>query len=155
MVDIYGKRSMTYKVEGETILSNFDIITEAGGIGKVLVRDFPVTVSDNNGLQIECLGNGEDVFECGLEIISQNLIAVSAAPMSSAMWTDNGRDLQMAHRKGTREVRIRAPWCTPFELRVYAPDGTCVYRAQHEGADSILMLCPIDTSASMKVQTVS
>lgn len=66
--DAYTDRSMTYTVEGVIVLENFDISSEAGGTNKALVKEFPVTVSDGNGMRIDCGGSG-DVFECGLEVI--------------------------------------------------------------------------------------
>jgi hypothetical protein len=67
--DHFENRTMTYIAEGVTILENFDIVTEAGGTDKALVKDLQVTVSDGNGLELQCLGNGNDVFEGGIEII--------------------------------------------------------------------------------------
>lgn len=66
--DAYGDRQMTYVVEAKTVLENFDPVTAAGGANKAVVKEFPVTVADGNGLQIDCSGSG-DVFEAGIEII--------------------------------------------------------------------------------------
>jgi hypothetical protein len=68
LADEYANRTMTYIAEGDTILKNYDIVTEVGK-SKALVKDFTVEVTDGNGLQLECQGHGNDVFECGLEII--------------------------------------------------------------------------------------
>jgi plastocyanin len=69
LADEFENRDMTYKAEGVTILENFDIVTEAGGKNKALVKDFPVAVSDGNGLELQCTHASSDVFECGIEII--------------------------------------------------------------------------------------
>lgn len=66
--DAYTNRSMTFTVEGAVVLDAFDISSTAGGINRALVREFAVTVSDGNGLQIESTSGG-DVFEAGIEII--------------------------------------------------------------------------------------
>jgi hypothetical protein len=64
-----SSRAMRYTVEGTTVISNLSIIDEVG-VGKALVKDVLVSVTDGNGLQVECAeGGGNDVFECGLEII--------------------------------------------------------------------------------------
>jgi hypothetical protein len=64
-------RSMDYTVEGVLVIDNLCIATAAGGAA-VLVREFEVTVSDGNGLQIVCgKDQGNDVFEAGIEIISK------------------------------------------------------------------------------------
>ncbi|MBD3390653.1 MAG: hypothetical protein GF418_01395 [Chitinivibrionales bacterium] len=68
LADEHSDRTMTYIAEGRTILDNFDIVSEVGQ-NKALTKDFTVAVTDGNGLQLECNGNGGDVFECGLEII--------------------------------------------------------------------------------------
>ena len=39
-------RTFDVQLEGSTVLSNFDIYTEAGGLDKAVARDFPVTISD-------------------------------------------------------------------------------------------------------------
>jgi len=64
-------QSMRYDIEGETVLENFDIATEAGGVNKVLIREFDAAVEDGNGLQIEAfVAGGDTVFESGFEIHS-------------------------------------------------------------------------------------
>lgn len=64
-------RAMVYTIEGKTRLENFNVTDEAGGINKVVIKEFAVAVSDGNGLQIAASsGTGDDVFECGIEILS-------------------------------------------------------------------------------------
>lgn len=67
--DEYGNRTMNYAAEGIDLLTDFDVIAEAGGASIALVKDLPVSVSDGNGLQLSCTGGEGDVFENGLEII--------------------------------------------------------------------------------------
>jgi len=69
LVDAFGGRSMSYALEGKTVLSGLDILTEAGGAYQALVKDLPVCVVDGNGLEIGCTFDLDDVFEAGLEII--------------------------------------------------------------------------------------
>lgn len=62
-------RSMKYTAEGKTIVENLSV-AEIAGAATAYVLDVPITVSDGNGLQIDCrAGTGNDVFECGLEIL--------------------------------------------------------------------------------------
>ncbi|MBW2703887.1 MAG: PD40 domain-containing protein [Deltaproteobacteria bacterium] len=70
--DAYGDRSMDYFVEGEQILDDFDISTEAGGANLALVKDFPITVTDGDGIQIQAEGTG-DVFEAGIEVLTRTV----------------------------------------------------------------------------------
>ncbi len=63
-------RAMDYTIEGVRVLDDFSIVQAAGGGGKVLVKEFPVEVTDGNGLQIVAeKDQGNDVFETGIEII--------------------------------------------------------------------------------------
>lgn len=64
-------RAMGYIIEGRQVLSGFDPALVAGAATKALVKEFFVTVSDGNGLQIDASkGSGTDVFECGIEVIT-------------------------------------------------------------------------------------
>jgi uncharacterized protein (TIGR03382 family) len=65
--DAHENRSMNYFVEGVQILSDFDIAS-AAGLNRALVRDFTVSVTDGDGMQVEAQSDG-DVFEAGLEIL--------------------------------------------------------------------------------------
>lgn len=72
-----GVRRMNYTFEGVQLISDLNVADEAGGTDKVLVKDVTVTVSDNNGLQIECFGTGDsDVFEAGIEVIAHGSAVV-------------------------------------------------------------------------------
>lgn len=65
-------RQMNYSIEGVGVIAGFDVVAAAGGIGKVVVREFDVRVTDGNGLQISAdQGQGNDVFEAGIEILEQ------------------------------------------------------------------------------------
>lgn len=64
-----GDRKMDYTLEGEKLITGLNPAEEAGGVNKAVVKELQVTVSDGNGLQIECRkGEGDDVFEAGIEI---------------------------------------------------------------------------------------
>lgn len=66
-VDMYhadNTRSTNYTIEGQAVETNFRIP------GDPTVKEYSVTVSDDDGLTIQCEGvGGSDVFEAGLEII--------------------------------------------------------------------------------------
>ncbi|GAG20943.1 unnamed protein product, partial [marine sediment metagenome] len=69
-IDKWENRKMDYFIEGVQVLDNFDISSEAGGSNRALVKDFSVPVTDGNGIQILCdKGDGNDVFEAGIEVI--------------------------------------------------------------------------------------
>ncbi|MEE8409796.1 MAG: malectin domain-containing carbohydrate-binding protein [Myxococcota bacterium] len=67
--DAYTDRSMDYSVEGTVILTGFDITGEAGGVNIALVKEFLITVTGGDGLQIDATSAG-DVFEAGIEIVA-------------------------------------------------------------------------------------
>ena len=64
------QRSMSYWVEGVRVLSDFDVVTSAGGVNRAYVKELEVTVSDGDGLQISATASTHmgDVFEAGLEL---------------------------------------------------------------------------------------
>lgn len=70
--DAEGKmREMNFVIENRRALQGFNVAA-AGGTSKAVVREFPVTVADGNGLQI--VGEepkGGDVFASGIEILSR------------------------------------------------------------------------------------
>jgi len=60
-----GGRLMDYTIEGVKVLDDFSPTPFVA-----TVREFTVTVSDSNGLQIVAeQGQGNDVFECGVEVL--------------------------------------------------------------------------------------
>jgi len=57
-------RNMTYKIEGATVLSNYDPPNAAE------IKEYANTVVGDGGLTIQAIkGSGNDVFECGIEVI--------------------------------------------------------------------------------------
>jgi len=65
-------RAMDYTIEGTKVLDDFSIVAAAGGGGKVLIREFNVTV-DGDGLQIVAeKDQGNDAFETGIEVIARS-----------------------------------------------------------------------------------
>ncbi len=71
-----GARSMEYSIEGEQVLSGFDL----GSSTDAQIKEFTVDVSDGNGMQIAArAGSGNDVFEAGIEVIALST-AVSSKP---------------------------------------------------------------------------
>jgi len=64
--DAYSDRAMTFVVEGDTVLTDFDPSTAAGGLNIAVVQDFQISVS--GGLQIEA-SSDSDVFESGIEVL--------------------------------------------------------------------------------------
>ncbi len=63
-------RAMDYRINGELVINNLNILRTAGGMKKPIILDVPMTVAKGQKVVIE--GNkdkGTDVFEAGLEII--------------------------------------------------------------------------------------
>ena len=64
-----GPRHINVDIEGQRVLSDYDISSDAGGPNKAVVKSFPVTVSGADGLSIQ-LGSedGGDAFIAGIEV---------------------------------------------------------------------------------------
>lgn len=66
-----GDRAMDIVIEGQTVLTGFDIVADAGGQNIAVVKEYTVTVSDGDGLTIAIQeGSGNDAFVNGIEVIS-------------------------------------------------------------------------------------
>jgi hypothetical protein len=84
-------RAMDYTIEGVRVLDDFSITAAAGGGGKALVREFPIEVTDGDGLQIVAeKDQGNDAFEAGIEILEgstddQDPVVVIDSPTDGAV----------------------------------------------------------------------
>lgn len=69
------ERAMDYRIEGKQVIDDFSIYDAAGKRAQhVVVKDIPVSITDGDGLQIECLKDrGNDVFEAAVEVLSASL----------------------------------------------------------------------------------
>jgi hypothetical protein len=123
-------RSITYRMEGEQVASGINIANEAGGINRALVRDFVVTVSDSNGLQIECAGsNGDEPKECGIEVFTDG-----AQPAMLVIEKPAGNESYVAG--DTLVVRWKWTGGTKFDGAVvveFSPDGGLAWHQINEG----------------------
>jgi hypothetical protein len=65
-----GPRHINVDIEGQRVLSDYDIASDAGGVNLAVVKSFPVTVSDGDGMTIQ-LGseNDGDAFVAGIEVL--------------------------------------------------------------------------------------
>lgn len=71
-------RSMTYLIEDHPVLEDFTPCTSDQTTRPALVREFEVSVTDGDGLQIDAVRDqGNDAFEAGIEVYS------TAVPCSS------------------------------------------------------------------------
>lgn len=93
--DTYGNgRAMTITIEGEDVLTGY-----APPVNQVEVKQFPVTVSDGDGLQIAIAkGNGNDAFVNALEISAES--ATNRAAASHARGDLESRFHSRVHRGG-------------------------------------------------------
>jgi len=64
-----GPRHINVDIEGQRVLSDYDISSDAGGVNTAVVKSFPVTVSDGDGMTIQ-LGSEDDgdAFIAGMEV---------------------------------------------------------------------------------------
>ena len=101
-------RSMGYSIEGVKVLSNFNIVDEAGGVNRALVREFAVTVSDGNGMQIVATrDNGNDVFEAGIEILGGTSSTSPSTPPVTVISPNGGEVFKVGD-----EITIEWEWDT-------------------------------------------
>jgi N-acetylneuraminic acid mutarotase len=66
-----GGRVFDVKIEGSTVLSNFDIFQQAGGANKGIVREFQRTITDSR-VNIEFIRRVNNAKISGIEIVSLN-----------------------------------------------------------------------------------
>jgi hypothetical protein len=120
-------RAMDYTIEGVKVLDGFSITAEAGGTSKALVKEFGVTVSDGNGLQIVAAKDaGNDAFEAGIEIVG---LGVNVAASRAAGVMSRGPALT-ARPSGTGDIVFgwRASCGSPVSLEIYSSSGRLVHR---------------------------
>lgn len=112
-------RAMDYTIEGIKVIDNMDIMKEAGGAFKAMVKEFNVVVSDNNGLQIA--GNqdaGNDVFEAGIEIIRNGTSGTEARRVIGS--ARNGIQISAP---GNGRIAVQAPGMQEYSVTVYDCEG--------------------------------
>jgi hypothetical protein len=63
-----GARVFDVRIEGATVLSQFDIWSEAGGVNTAIVREFPLTVSDG-AVTVDFIRQVENAKISAIEII--------------------------------------------------------------------------------------
>jgi len=64
-----GPRHINVDIEGQRVLTDYDISSDADGANKAVVKSFPATVSDGNGMSID-IGSQDDSdsFISGIEV---------------------------------------------------------------------------------------
>lgn len=83
--DAIGKRVFDVRIEGVTVLGNFDLFKEAGGMYKTYVREFPVTAQDGS-VTIEFIARVENAKISAIEVLpveSSTPIPPTATPTST------------------------------------------------------------------------
>ena len=69
-----GRRVFDVRLQGEPVLKNFDVVREAGGTNRAIVREFKgVRASEN--LKLELMSNAEELTPTSTPIISAIEIA--------------------------------------------------------------------------------
>ena len=111
-------RDVTYTIEGTEVESGISIPEGPE------VREYNVTVSDGNGLTIECIGNGEsDVFEAGIEVTYDG----GSTTESYMAGFNTGVDGLRVRKISGGKYRISAlSGKEPFSARIVSVNGTVV-----------------------------
>jgi hypothetical protein len=80
-----NQRVFNVDIEGQRVLTGLDMVAQAGGRYRALVKEFRVEVSDGNGLQIAAQATKSDAKFGGIEVIE----APVSLPAASAtrLWT--------------------------------------------------------------------
>ncbi len=120
-------RRMDFHAEGELRLGSVNPFEAAGDkVNQVIVREFPVTITEGQGLRMACLkGPGDDVFEAAIEIIE---VAPLPAPEYTALDLEgvSGQDagdqirdevLKLTEGRETRLVWVRSSDPGDFMVR--------------------------------------
>lgn len=101
-------RAMDYTIEGVKVIDNMSISAEAGGINKVLVKEFEVSVADGNGLQIVASKDaGNDVFEAGIEVIGGSSSGTIEVPPVTILSPNGGEVYKVGE-----EITVEWEWDT-------------------------------------------
>ena len=77
-----GQRVFNATINGQTVLTNFDIFAQAGGANKAIDKQFPVSVT-GGAITIQLLAVVSNPKISGIEIVLQPKIAVAVNPPSS------------------------------------------------------------------------
>jgi len=86
-----GDRQIDYDIEGVRVEDDWDIVAEAGGTAIAIDKEYIVTVSDGNGMQIVSSADSGDAFESAIEITTLTL-APAAPNIISTPVTDAYKD---------------------------------------------------------------
>jgi hypothetical protein len=114
-------RLMNYAIEGQPVLQDFTVTEEAGGQEIALAKEFQVTVSDGNGLQIEATkGSGNDVFEAGVEVIAQGTIGTAFDRVPAT-----ARHAAVSIQRSGATIAVRTP-AHNATVQLVSLDGTIV-----------------------------
>ncbi|MFP6649792.1 MAG: malectin domain-containing carbohydrate-binding protein, partial [Pirellulaceae bacterium] len=65
-----GERVFDVLLQGKTVLEKFDIVQQAGGAGKIVVREFEGVTSEGR-LLVTLKSHAGQSLLCGIEIIAQ------------------------------------------------------------------------------------
>lgn len=125
-------RAMEYTIEGDKVLTGFSIVKETG-VEKALVKEFDVTVSDGNGLQIACdPGTGNDVFEAAIEVLRTGGTGARNFGAANAHGSAGRTPLI---RRTARGIEVQGAGGSG--VRIYNPAGACVFDRQGTTAASL------------------
>ena len=79
-----GQRLFNVLINGQQVLSNFDIVAQAGGAFRALDRTFPVTVASTS-MTIQFVPIRDNPKISAIEIVSSNAVAVTVSPKTVSL----------------------------------------------------------------------
>jgi len=81
-----GKRVFNAAINGQTVLSNFDIVAQAGGALKAIDKQFPVSVTNNQiNIQFTTLADNACVSAIAILPASSTPVSVSVSPATTSL----------------------------------------------------------------------
>lgn len=75
-----GSRVFNVTVNGNQVLTNFDIFASAGGANKAIVREFPVTADTNGIINIQFTTVTDNAMINGIELLSGDSLTPTPTP---------------------------------------------------------------------------
>lgn len=117
-----GDRLMRVTVEGNEVLSDYDIVAKAGGQYIAVIEEFTVSVTDGDGMTVAIdKGSGNDGFVSGIEVNGGEQMPVRSAPAPS-------------YAAGARKVQVHTGNGVPLQVGVQLDEHHRLSMVNAQGA---------------------
>jgi hypothetical protein len=128
-----GDRAMNVSIEGDQVLSGYDIVAEAGRQNVAVIEQFSMSVNDGNGMTIVLSqGSGNDAFISGIEILGGASDQTPAGVAASQAWQVVAAGIRVDSRfGGALNVHVDRPGV--HTVHIVAADGRTVERRTGTG----------------------